>query len=77
VTYRPHRSHVRYAPITAVANPPRRRAMRSPVLANGTFANAGAVSGANPSGAMTGLLYGLPRAVLLWAALVALARAMF
>jgi hypothetical protein len=70
VTYRPHRSHARYAPVIAPAIPVRRRHSRNAAMALPAPAQ-------RISGAFVGLIYGVVPALVLWAGIVASAKAIF
>ena len=64
MTYRPHRSHVQYAPVVASMNPKRRRPQRLPL------ATMPVPVGPETPAIIYGLVYGVPFSLLLWAAIV-------
>lgn len=72
MTYRPHRPHALYAPVTGWVHPQRRHTQRS-----GMSARSLTVGPRPQPGLLVGLLYGLPPALLLWAIIVATAKAVF
>ena len=72
MTYRPHRSHARYATVAAPANPPRRRSLRVVTVTSGQEEDA-----APHSDVVAGIANALPVSILLWAGILLAAKTVF